>query len=198
MAPGRSGRRPGESDTRGDILAAAREVFAEQGFDQATLREIARRAQVDPGLVHHYFGNKAGLFSAVGDMPVNPGQLLAGVPRDDSTGREIAARVLGFYESQPQARAALMGMMKGAQDAGRAGSAQLRRRFAETFHPAMRALVRDDQGDLRASLIASHLTGVVLGRYVVGMPGLAQAPLPVLVEAVGPALQHYVMGDVPT
>jgi AcrR family transcriptional regulator len=173
-------------------------VFAEHGFDKTTIREVATRAGVDPGLVHHYFGNKAGLFSAAGDMPVNPGLLLSGIVLDATTGREIAARVLGFYEEQPQARAALMGMMKGAQGAGRTGSAQLRRRFAETFHPAVRAVVRQDQGDLRASLIASHLTGLVLGRYVVAMPGLPQAPIHVLVDAVGPALQHYVMDDLPT
>ncbi|HLU73891.1 MAG TPA: TetR family transcriptional regulator, partial [Nonomuraea sp.] len=41
----RPGRRPGSADTRGEILAAARKVFAEKGFDKATVRGIAREAQ---------------------------------------------------------------------------------------------------------------------------------------------------------
>ncbi|MFC7646873.1 helix-turn-helix domain-containing protein [Streptosporangium lutulentum] len=40
----RPGRRPGTADTRGQILAAARETFSEKGFDKATIRGIARRA----------------------------------------------------------------------------------------------------------------------------------------------------------
>lgn len=50
---GRPGRRPGSADTRGRILAAARTVFGERGFEAATIRDVAARAGVDPALVHH-------------------------------------------------------------------------------------------------------------------------------------------------
>ena len=60
----RPGRRPGSADTRGEILSAARKVFAEKGFDKATVRGIAREAEVDPALVHHYFDTKEGMFAA--------------------------------------------------------------------------------------------------------------------------------------
>ncbi|HKQ01335.1 MAG TPA: helix-turn-helix domain-containing protein, partial [Actinomycetes bacterium] len=52
---GRSGRRPGRPDTRRAILAAARELFADKGFDHTSIRTIATAAGVDPALVHHYF-----------------------------------------------------------------------------------------------------------------------------------------------
>lgn len=195
MEHSRTGRRPGDVDTRGEIVEAAREVFAERGYQGTTLREVAQRAGVDPALLHHYFGNKAGLFAAVGTLPVDPPALLAGIRHDEHAGYEIARRVLSLYESSPTAREAMIGMIAGAGGAGRAGSAQLRRLFAQQLHPALRAIVREDHADLRASLIAGHMTGVVLGRHLVGMPGLAGVPLAVVIDAVAPAVQHYVSGE---
>ena len=52
-------------DRRQQILEAALEIFAEQGFDGATSKEIAERAEVTHGLIYFYFGNKEGLFAAV-------------------------------------------------------------------------------------------------------------------------------------
>ena len=43
------------------ILAAAREVFESEGYEQATVSEIARRVGVVEGTVFHYVGNKRGL-----------------------------------------------------------------------------------------------------------------------------------------
>jgi len=51
-------------DRRQQILEAALEVFAEQGFEGATSKEIAERAEVTHGLIYFYFKNKEGLFAA--------------------------------------------------------------------------------------------------------------------------------------
>jgi len=62
------GRRPvGGPDTREVILTAAGELFAELGFERTTMRAVAARADVDPALIHHYFGNKEGLVKAMID-----------------------------------------------------------------------------------------------------------------------------------
>ena len=66
----RSGRRPGNQDTKQSILESARKVFAERGFDKASIRAIAGEAQVDPALVHHYFGTKEKLFLASMNSPL--------------------------------------------------------------------------------------------------------------------------------
>jgi AcrR family transcriptional regulator len=47
-----------QQKTRERIIAAARKILAEKGYDATTLREIAREAQAGPGLVHYYFGGK--------------------------------------------------------------------------------------------------------------------------------------------
>src|SRR5215469_7545513 len=66
------GRRPGNADTRGEIVEAAKRVFAARGYDGTSLRAVAREARVDPALVHHYFDGKAGLFIAAMQLPFDP------------------------------------------------------------------------------------------------------------------------------
>ena len=75
----RSGRRPGNSGARADILAAAGRAFAERGYARATIRGVAQEAGVDPALVHHYFGNKRGLFIEAMSLPANPADLIEGL-----------------------------------------------------------------------------------------------------------------------
>ncbi len=50
--------------TRQKVLDAAGVLFAEHGVDGTSIREVARGAGVSLGLVHHYFGNKDGLYQA--------------------------------------------------------------------------------------------------------------------------------------
>jgi AcrR family transcriptional regulator len=47
-----------------EIVRAARSVFAEKGFDKATLEEIAERAELGKGTVYNYFDSKDDLFLA--------------------------------------------------------------------------------------------------------------------------------------
>jgi AcrR family transcriptional regulator len=54
------------------VLEAARGRFAAQGYDATTTRQVAADAGVDPALIHHHFGTKAGLFAAAVDYPVDP------------------------------------------------------------------------------------------------------------------------------
>ena len=61
--PNRAGRRRHtEGDTRTDILMAAQQCFAKQGYTHATLRTIGAMANVNPSLIVHYFGSKKQLF----------------------------------------------------------------------------------------------------------------------------------------
>src|ERR1700684_1828916 len=74
----RTGRRPGTSDTRDQILAVARRRFATRGYDATSLRGIATDAKVDPALLIHYFGTKEGLFTAATGLPTGLSEVVAG------------------------------------------------------------------------------------------------------------------------
>jgi len=52
-------------ETKRRILIAAEREFAAKGFDGARLGTIARAADVQGALIHHYFGDKEGLHSEV-------------------------------------------------------------------------------------------------------------------------------------
>lgn len=58
--------------TQERIRLAAREVFAERGYDKTSVRGIAKVAGVDPALVHHYFGSKDDLFAAAIEVTMEP------------------------------------------------------------------------------------------------------------------------------
>jgi AcrR family transcriptional regulator len=51
--------------TRERLIAAAREIFSQQGFHGATVREICRRAEANVAAVNYHFGGKDGLLAEV-------------------------------------------------------------------------------------------------------------------------------------
>ena len=50
---------------------------------------------------------------------------------------------------------------------------------------------------VRAGLIASHVLGVALTRYVLRLPPVADMPADQLVRWIGPTLQRYLTGEEP-
>ena len=106
MADQRSakGRRPGNRDTRGEILTAARHTFAAKGFAGASVRGIAAEAGVDAALVHHYFDTKEQLFLATVDIPIVLTDLVDHVTASglDGLGDRIIRTILGVWDSELQ------------------------------------------------------------------------------------------------
>ncbi len=54
--------------TKQRILECAKQLFAEQGYDKASIRNLAIEAQVSHGLIRHHFGNKEQVWYAVADQ----------------------------------------------------------------------------------------------------------------------------------
>jgi AcrR family transcriptional regulator len=194
----RSGRRPGNQDTRSSILDAARRTFAEKGFDKASIRAIAGDAGVDPALVHHYFGTKEKLFLASMNAPINPGELipqaLAG-PRAQA-GERLIRLALTVWDS-PAGTAALA-MFRSALS--NEWTARLLREFVITqiLRRAVGDLVTDPaETPLRSSLVATQIAGVLLGRYVLKIDPLAGADPEVIVAAIGPNIQRFLDDPMP-
>ena len=55
------------ADTRATLLTAARDAFAERGYEAISLAEIARSANATTGALYHHFSDKKALFTAVAD-----------------------------------------------------------------------------------------------------------------------------------
>ncbi|HTB86266.1 MAG TPA: CerR family C-terminal domain-containing protein [Candidatus Sulfotelmatobacter sp.] len=56
---------PSQAETRRQLLEAAAEVFAEAGFQNATVREICRRADANIAAINYHFGDKEKLYAEV-------------------------------------------------------------------------------------------------------------------------------------
>ena len=196
----RSGRRPGKQDTREVILAAAREVFAERGYDGASIRAIAASAGVDPALVHHYFGTKEELFRATVRPPVDPSELIPKIVADgvDGLGERIVETFLGVWE-HPVSGPAFEALFRGAIS-NRMSGRLVREFFAvQILRRAVRELdaVTDPaELPLRVNLAATQLFGLAAVRYILKFEPIASAPHHAVVAAVAPTLQRYLTGDI--
>ncbi|MGN9765040.1 TetR/AcrR family transcriptional regulator [Micromonospora sp. SD12] len=192
----RTGRRPGNPDTRQAILDAARAAFAERGFDAASIRAVAAAARVDPALVHHYFGSKDRLFLAAMHAPVDPAELLPRVLAGDRAGlgERLVRTFLGVWDSP--AGTAGVALLRSA--VSNEWTARLLREFLVT-QVLRRVLdhldVDPDELPLRGSLVASQLIGLAMMRHVVRLEPVASAAPETLVAAIGPTVQRYLTGD---
>ena len=194
---GRTGRRPGSEDTRGRVLAAARELFAELGFERTSIRAIAVRAGVDPSLVHHYFGTKQRLFLASMEFPVDfdamvPAILAAGPP--DRLGERLVRAVLELWE-RDDVQPVIMAVIRSATTDPTA-AAMLRAMLSNGPIPALAAASGRPDAGLRATLAGSQLIGLALARYVVLIEPLASMPAGEAARLVGPTIQAYLSGHV--
>jgi AcrR family transcriptional regulator len=190
------GRRPGASGTREAIAEAARQCFAEAGYDRAGIRAVAERAGVDPALVMHYFGSKQKLFVSVMALPYVPEEVLpqlVGGPRSKA-GERLARFVVDTLE-QPQPRAVLTGMVRAA-----AADPEIARLVRDQVSARVVAGIATglgvDDAPVRASLVASQIIGLIMARYVIGVEPLASLESDALVEAIAPNFQRYLTGAV--
>ncbi|KQX66214.1 TetR family transcriptional regulator [Angustibacter sp. Root456] len=189
--PRRRGRRPAGSDARADILAAARTEFAAQGYDATSLRGVARRAGVDPALVHHYFDDKATLFATAQDLPVSPASAADALLNGPV--EELGERIVRFFLATwdaPEGRERIVALLRSAsshEDAARTLREFLAR---EIFGRVVVALGAEDP-ELRGSLVATQLLGLAMARYVLRMPAVAEAPADELVAWIAPSVQRY-------
>ncbi|BBZ76301.1 TetR family transcriptional regulator [Mycolicibacterium anyangense] len=196
-------RRPGRpagntSDTRERILTNARELFARNGIDKTSIRTIAAAAGVDSALVHHYFGTKQQLFAAAIRMPIDPTVVIARMRETPLTdlGHTLPATLVALWDSEMgDALVATMRSMLAGADVG------LIRTFIEdviTAEIAPRVDSPAGTGRLRVQFVASQMLGVAIARYIVVVEPFASLPPEQIAAVIGPTLQRYLTGDLPT
>ncbi|MGQ0573920.1 MAG: TetR/AcrR family transcriptional regulator [Pseudonocardia sp.] len=190
------GRRPGGSDTRAELLDAARVEFAERGYDGATVRVIADRAGVDPAMVNHWFGGKEALFIAALEFPVHPDEILVSVlPGDpDQLGERIVRTFLTVWDATGGGPLATLIRSVASHET----AAKLMRQFVGRMIVArVVGPVAPDRAELRGALVGSQVIGLGMVRYVLRLEPLASADHDTVVAAVAPNIQRYLTGELP-
>jgi AcrR family transcriptional regulator len=191
----RSGRRPGDSGTRELILDAAIEEFAEFGYERATIRGIARRAGVDPALVHHYFTNKQQVFVAAMRLPFDPAAVVQEVlsVEPDEIGAALVGVLTRIWESE-ETRRPFIALLRSAVSQEQA--AEMVRGFVtEALVGPIARRLGSSHARLRATLVGSQVMGFIMLRYIVKVEPLASVPLELVMPAIAPTIHRYLVED---
>ena len=190
---GRTGRRPGNPDTRGHILTVALDHFTRHGFEGTSIRGIAREADVDPALIHRYFGDKRRLLLAAVRMTFDPAQVIEQVLADGTdhlawrivdTWSRVWEEVLGpsffaMLRDVPGLLPLLLTYLNGVLEelAGRA------------------VLVPPGEVKLRVAVVEAQIAGFGYIRYVTGLPALADLSREEFVGLVVPFVHQAIFAD---
>ncbi|MDA0165339.1 TetR/AcrR family transcriptional regulator [Solirubrobacter ginsenosidimutans] len=176
-------RRRDAAATREAVLIAAREVFAEFGYDGAGTREIAAAAGVDARLIGRYFGSKEGLFTEVVERAFEKTLLLG-----PGHNHEAARALLSDHGDGPAD-----GLLIALRSASNERAAAIMRAHLEAnYHRAVTDGLAGPHAAGRALLLIAVCSGVQLMRDVLGHSGLSDDDAGELVPYLEAALDAIV------
>lgn len=183
-AEAEAGRERKGQRTRRRILDAARGVFAQVGYERATIRGIAAAAGVDKSSVIQYFGTKQALFREAvhWDIPI------AELTSDDATEttENLARGMLAAWAADPNSpMAVLVRTSMTSEDAAEL----LRTHITAQSVDAMAANIDAPDARLRAALAGAMLMGIVSQRYILRMPDLRDADVEDILRLIIPLVR---------
>jgi len=174
--------------TEANILDAARELFAELGFERATIRAVAARAGIDPALVMQYYGSKAQLFAAAARRTRSHQSVV-------QAGREQlpAASLADLFDSMESEadREAFSALLRNCLTHPEAGRIMRDEVMCERSR-AVAATIGGEDAELRAGLMAACMIGLSVARYALEIPSVAGASREDVERLLEPALRVLV------
>ncbi|MEV6332143.1 TetR family transcriptional regulator [Streptomyces sp. NPDC051909] len=177
--------------TRAAILDAARERFAADGYERATIRAIARDAGIDPSMVMRYYGNKEGLFAAASTIELELPEL-GSLPA-----RHVGAALVTHFLDRWERDDVLTGLLR-VGVTNDAAAERMRAIFAEQLGPVALGVCPDPaDAPRRAALVAAQILGMALARYVLRVPPAVEMPREDVVAWLGPTIQRYLTAETP-
>jgi AcrR family transcriptional regulator len=192
------GRRPGNADTRSEIIEAAKRVFAEKGYDGTSLRAVARAAAVDPALVHHYFEGKADLFVCAMALPFDPRQVKEHAEGSGPPGPETVEAFLTMWDKAEGTGSSFTSCL-----AAMASSPNVADAMREFVHERVWSSRPPNEGESeamaqrRTAMISSQLMGLAFVRYVLRVPPLSTASPKEVGRWAGQTLRRYAIEPLP-
>jgi len=179
--------------TRAAILEAAGFLFAELGYEGATVRAIAERASIDPAMVIRYFESKEALFSRVSAVNLELPDVR------DLPPSQAAERLTRHFLELWEGRKRDMGLviLLRAAVANEEAAARIRDIFRRQVIPALVGAGDPASAERRAGLIASQLFGLALCRLVLKMPGISEMTWDELVAHIAPVVEFHMTEEMP-
>lgn len=176
--------------TRAAILTAARERFAADGFERATIRAIAADARIDPSLVMRYYGNKEKLFAAAAQFDLRlPGFFETPV---EQHGAMLVEHFLDRWTEDET----LLALIRAAVS-HEAAAERMREIFAAQVGPIAARVAPDPAtAATRAGLIATQILGFALCRFVLRLPPVVDLDREAAIAWLGPTVQRYLHGTI--
>jgi AcrR family transcriptional regulator len=191
----RTGRRPGRSNAREDILRSAVHQFGTHGLAGATLRGIAAEAGADPALIRHYFGSKNGLFRASVGSVLSVGDALdLAQPAGPELLADLVARHFLGLVGGPGRPGPLIGLIRAAVTDRRAAEL-LRRHLLDHVLARLAAAIAETgsptEAEERAARCGSQLIGFAIARNVLEIDPLARLDEDAAARLLAQALHHH-------
>jgi len=154
------------------------------------MRAIAVDAGVDPALINHYFGDKAGLLVATMELPFNPIEKIAGALAGGADGlaERIITTFLTTWDQHPDVFATLVRTAFGSPQ-GHPPVIELAR---NVIIELLQGQLTGRDKELRASLAAAHIIGLGTTRYVARLEPVASASIASLVDLYAPPMQKLI------
>lgn len=183
--------------TKATILRAASKEFSHAGYEAASLRSVARRAGVDPALVHQYFKDKDDLSVQTMHIPVNPGEIIAQAATAplEQMGEALVRALLTTWR-KPAFRTAATAMIRGLISSSSAKKI-LRPFLQKEIFTRLGSRLPEDRAEARVALVASQIIGLIVARYIIDWEPLASMDDEQVIELVAPTIQRYLTGELP-
>ena len=167
------------------LLDAAEHEFAARGFTGVRLRDIAEAAGVQSALIHHYFGDKQGLYRAVLDRVLLPTSTESWTLL--GSGRDLEGLLDGFAEMLLRFHAAhhnLLAILRHEAIAGSDVLSEITRERTLPVITALRAVLVEAQarGQIRADVAPEEI--IVAGMSMVAYPFLEAQMLSIVMPSV--------------
>ncbi|GCA97837.1 TetR/AcrR family transcriptional regulator [Mycolicibacterium sp. NCC-Tsukiji] len=176
--------------TRQRILLAARKVFAEAGYEKATIRGIAELSGVDKASVIKHFGSKQDLFDEAVQWTVPVDELTTADPAQ--TAQNFLQGMLNAWAADPDGpMAVLLRTAMTSRDA----LELLRTQVTDQAVTSVAATIDGPDARLRAALLSAVLMGIASQRYLLQFPDLAAASDDDIVRIMAPVLGGLLSPD---
>ncbi|WP_214416477.1 TetR/AcrR family transcriptional regulator [Sphaerisporangium fuscum] len=174
-------------NTEARILAEAKRLFADTGYEQTTIRAVATAAGVNAGLVMHYFGSKEELFLRA-TARTSADEPAGGTPAELT--EQLLSTLAASLAEEPVASLAVMRSMLTHPGASRAAAEN-----AARYSESLREAIPGDDAGVRAATISAIMIGLVVSRHLLKFDDLRDAPPEQIVELLRPCLRSLTRAD---